>query len=138
MGHSTPRGRVALGVLALAAVLALCSFAKLVLIVLTLAVTMALVLEPLVAGLERLRLPRPAGSALVIVLVSAGVLGLCWVFYGRAEAFLSQLPTYREEIRGTVTRLQERTGKLEKTTREVLQQVDDGRQVVPVKNVDQS
>ena len=124
--------------IALAAVLALCSFAKLVLIVVLVSLIIALVLEPIVALLERLRLPRAGGAALVIALASFATLGLCWLFYGRAEAFLAELPTYREEIRSTVARLEERAGKLEKTTREVLPSPTDGRPVVPVKNVDQS
>jgi predicted PurR-regulated permease PerM len=132
------RQTTALTVLAFAAVLALCSFAKLVLIVLLLAVTVALLFEPVVAWLEGHRVPRAAGSALVIVLVTSSALALGWVFYGRAEAFLSQLPTYRQEIRGAVRSLQERASKLEKTTREVLPQAGDGKQVVPVRNVDQS
>ena len=131
-------GRRAGAVLALAAVLALCSFAKLVLIVLTVALTIALVLEPVVSWLERWKLPRAGGAAVVVVLVTFATLGVCWLFYGRAQAFLAELPTYREEIRSTVQHLEERAGKLEKTTREVLPSPIDGKPVIPVKNVDQS
>src|SRR5438132_13207446 len=130
-------GRHASKLLALAAVLALCSFAKVVLIVLAVSVTIALVLEPIVAWLAR-RVPRAVGAAVVVALGWAGVLALGWVFYGRAQDFLGQLPTYREEIRATVARVEEHAGKLEKTTRDVLPQPTDGKQVVPVKNVDQS
>src|SRR5690348_1695086 len=115
-------GRRALSVLALLGVLALCSYAKLVLIVLVMAVTFALVLEPIVARLASLRLPRPVGAAAVVTLLCAGTLGLCWLFFGRAQAFLAELPTYREEIRSVAQRVQERAGRLEKTTREMLTQ----------------
>jgi predicted PurR-regulated permease PerM len=131
-------GRRAGAVLALAAVLALCSFAKLVLIVLTVSLTIALVLEPIVGWLERVRLPRPVGAGAVVALATFAALGVCWLFYGRAQAFLAQLPTYRDEIRSTVQHLEERAGKLERTTREVLPSPADGKAVIPVKNVDQS
>jgi predicted PurR-regulated permease PerM len=130
--------RHAPSLLALAAVLALCYFGKLVLIILLLSVVFALALEPLVVWLSRAHLPRALGAGMVVALTGVAVLSLCWISYGRAEAFLAQLPSYRNEIRTTVTRLETRAGKLAQTTREVLPEANERTRAVPVKNVDRS
>src|SRR5262249_30254149 len=82
-----------------ALVIAFCWWAKVVLIVAMVSVTMAILLEPLVRALMRLHLPRGIASLLTVLGLLALVYGAAFLFYSRAAAFVSQLPSYSGEIR---------------------------------------
>ena len=84
-----------------------------------LAAFLAILVDPLVAHLERLHIPRYASSAIVVlfgvILVSASL----YVFYDKATSFLDTLPLYTGKIRQAIEpltrrieRVQENAGKL--------------------------
>ena len=66
-------GALAQVILAIAVVLAICYVAKLILITLLVSILFAFMLEPLVNLLEKIRLPRPAGAFLAILVMLAAV-----------------------------------------------------------------
>lgn len=113
-------GSVALVAIALLLVLAVCYVAKLVLVTLLVSVLLSFVLEPLVALLERFRLPRSVGAFLAILLL----IGICYAgsyfFYNRAVSFIQELPKYTAKIRGVTSHLRQKTSQLEQTTKKIL------------------
>ena len=94
-------------------------FASSLCVTLLLAAFLAILVEPLVARLEKLHLPRSASAALVIVLGMILVSATLYVFYDRATAFIDTLPQYAGKIRNAIEpvtkriqRVQENAGKL--------------------------
>jgi predicted PurR-regulated permease PerM len=76
-----------------------------VLIPLALAVLFTFVLAPLVARLERLRVPR-VPAVLVVVLLALGLFGgLGWLVQRQFVATAEQLPTYTDQIRAKLQRM---------------------------------
>src|SRR6266446_937043 len=63
-------------------------------ITLLLAGFLAILVEPLVARLERLRVPRSVAATLVIILGVLLVSATLYVFYNKAAAFMDTLPEY--------------------------------------------
>jgi len=102
------------------AVLALCYFAKLILIVLLLSLLVALILEPVVAWSHRIRIPRIMASLAAVALSAGGCLLLAIFVLGRATAFIEKLPSYSQEIRGAVSRLTAPAESLRRTTESVM------------------
>ena len=121
-------GQVLVAVLA---VLTACYFAKIVLVVLLLSVLLAFILAPLVDLMERVHLPRPLGAILAILLLAAGLGGMTYYGYSQAEGFVGQLPTYKERIQATWTRVQERAERIQKAARDVLPQSSQPQEVPP-------
>lgn len=85
-----------------AAVCAALYFARVLLVPLVLAALIAFLLTPLVARLDRRGVPRVAGVLLVMSLVGAGLGGLGYVVTGQLRGFATDLPMYRENIRGKI------------------------------------
>ena len=94
-------------------------FASSLCITILLAAFLAVLVDPIVGLFEKLRLPRSAAAALVVVfgmiLVGAGL----YIFYDKATSFLDYLPQYTSKIRGAIEpltkqiqRVQENAGKL--------------------------
>lgn len=80
---------------------------------------LAILVEPLVARMERLYLPRYASAALVVVLGMILTAGSLYIFYDKATSFLDTLPQYAGKIRkaiepltAKITKMQENAGKL--------------------------
>ena len=107
-------------VIAIAIVLAICYLAKLVLIVLFVSILIAFMLGPIVESLERLRIPRPVGSAFAILLVLGLLWGFTYFFYNRAVSFAQQLPKYSHAIREKLGKVKQQASVFQQTTREVL------------------
>lgn len=131
-------GSIAQVVVALGIVLAICYLAKLVLVTLLIALLLAFMLEPVVAGLERIRVPRSAGSLLAILLL----LGVAWAgsyfFYNRAVSFVQDLPKYSEKFRGITSHLKQKTTQVEKATENILPKDSKAKNAVPVSVQDTS
>ncbi|WP_109488815.1 AI-2E family transporter [Occallatibacter savannae] len=72
--------------------------AKVLLLPLGIAVLFAFLLAPVVAQLERLRLPRPAAALIVIFGFSALLLVAAWTIFTQIVAIADDLPTYRDNI----------------------------------------
>src|SRR6476619_4961433 len=129
---SIKAGSVAQIVVAVIAVVGLIYLLKLVMVTTLAAMLLAFILEPLVNGLNRLRLPRPAGAlvAVLLMLVLAG--GLSYFFYQRAVDFATDFPKYSGKIRITLARVRTETKKIEDSTRSVIAAPKDGQKAVPV------
>lgn len=72
--------------------------AKVLLLPLGIAVLFAFLLAPVVAQLERLRLPRPAAALIVIFGFSAILVVAAWTIFTQLVAIADDLPTYRDNI----------------------------------------
>jgi predicted PurR-regulated permease PerM len=91
--------------IAIAVLLAICYVAKLVLVTLIVSVLIAFMLEPIVIGLGRLRLPRPAGSFIAVLLALAVAYAVSYWSYDRAASFSEELPNYATKIRSALSYL---------------------------------
>lgn len=120
--------------LSVIAVLVVCYLAKIVLVTLLFSVLIAFTLEPVVRGLERLRLPRPAGSLLAVLLLCGVVWAGSYFFYNRAIDFAHQLPKYSQKIRGKLSSITKQTNDLKQTTQNILPgEAQKNKNAVPVK-----
>lgn len=108
LGSGAAQRLIAAGV-----VLAVCYYAQPVVITFLCSVFCAVLLEPAVSGLTRLRLPRGLAAFLVVLLALALLIWLGGLFYGRAAAFAQELPRYESTIRETVDRVRQRVQNLE-------------------------
>ena len=117
---SIKAGSVAQIVVAVIAVIGLIYLLKFVLITTLISVLLAFVLEPVVSGLARIRVPRAAGALFAVVLLIAVAGGLTSFFYGRAVDFATQLPKYSGKIQSTLADLRAQTRQIEESTRSVI------------------
>ena len=129
---SIKAGSVAQIVVAVIAVVGLIYLLKLVMVTTLTALLLAFILEPLVSGLSRLRLPRPAGALIAVLLTLALAVSLSYFFYQRAVDFATALPQYSGKIRSTLAKLRTETKKIEDSTRSVIAAPKDGPKAVPV------
>jgi len=72
--------------------------AKILLLPLGFAILFAFLLAPVVALLERLRLPRPVAAVLVIFAFAALLLVATWTLFSQLVAIADDLPIYRDNI----------------------------------------
>ena len=120
-------GTVAQIVVASIAVLGLIYLLKLVMITTLSSILLAFILEPLVEVLSRIRVPRPAGALMAVLLLISIALILGYFFYSRAVDFAADLPKYSRKIRETLSRVRYQTNKIEETTRAVVHPELDGK-----------
>jgi predicted PurR-regulated permease PerM len=113
-------GSVAQIVVAVIAVIGLIYLLKLVLVTTLASLLLAFILEPLVGGLTRMRIPRAFGALVAVVLMVGLAVGLIFFFYGRAVDFATQLPKYSGKIRSTFAVLREQTNQIEESTRSMI------------------
>ncbi len=85
---------ITVGVLAIAVLY----LAKVLLLPLAFAILFAFLLAPVVALLERLRLPRPMAALLVILAFAAVLLVATWSLFTQLIVIADDLPTYRDNI----------------------------------------
>jgi len=76
-----------------------------------LAAFLAILVDPLVTRLERLRLPRPFAAGLVLTIGMLLVGSMIYLFYGKASEFVDMLPEYAGKIQ---KQLQPLTKKIQK------------------------
>jgi predicted PurR-regulated permease PerM len=107
-------------VIAIGVVLVFLYVAQKVLITLLMAVLLAVMLEPVVAFLERIRIPRPLGAFLTVAATLAVCYGVASVTYSRASDFVQNLPKYTSEVRRTVLRFRQQAQQIQKTTDQML------------------
>lgn len=119
--HASIRaGSLAQIVVAVVAVLGLAYLLKVVMVTTFSAVLLAFIIDPLVNWLERIRIPRSAGSLIGVVLLLVVALGLSYFFYSRAVDFATELPKYSSKIRDTIGRIRYQTNKIAQSTRSVV------------------
>src|SRR5204862_2007271 len=117
---SIKAGSVAQIVVAMIAVVGLIYLLKLVMVITLSAMLLAFVLEPLVSGLNRLRVPRPAGALLAVVLTLSLAGAFSYFFYQHAVDFATALPKYSGKIHTTLAKMKTETKKIEDSTRSVI------------------
>ncbi len=131
--HASIRaGSIAQVVVAGIAVIGLLYLLKLVMVTTLVAILLAFVLEPLVGWFSRIRLPRPAGALLAVMLLVCVAGNLTFFFYNRAVGFAVQLPQYSEKIRDSLANFRAQTTKIEESTRSVLASPKAGKQPLAV------
>jgi len=125
-------GAVAQVIVGATVILTICYIAKLVLVTLLISILLAFMLEPVVNLLEKVRLPRPAGAFLSILVMLAAVYAGSYFLYGRAMSFVHELPKYSDRIRAHLAHVRQQTSELEKTTQQVLPPEKNGKKPLPV------
>jgi predicted PurR-regulated permease PerM len=110
----------ALPTIAFGVLLAILYFGRVVFITTTISVIIALILEPFVAGLVSLHIPRPLATFLVGVLAA-----LCLYFAGLAafnqlSGLASDVPAFKENLSGFITGVTDRIENLENSTTRLL------------------
>lgn len=115
------------------AVLAICYFAKLVLVTIFTSVLIAYILEPLVRLLKRIHVPRGVGSALAVLLTIALLYGLSYFFFQRAIDFAHELPRMQGKIRQVVGKYQKSAETIRQSTQNVLPESPQDKNAVKVK-----
>jgi predicted PurR-regulated permease PerM len=104
---------VALVIVAATSAVALLYWAREVFIPIVLSVLVAYALEPLVAALIRLHLPRVIASALVIVTLTGGVVYTGYALSDDAIAMVSELPDAAARLRVALRRGRDRPGAIQ-------------------------
>ena len=94
----------ALTVIALGAAMAVLWWAQEVFIPIVLSVLISYALDPLVHGLEKIRIPRSAAAALVVGSLAFGMGYTVWTLSDDAAAVVAQLPEAAQRLRGTIGR----------------------------------
>jgi len=112
--------------IAIAAVLAICYVAKLLMITLLTSILLAFVLSPAVDRLETWRLPRSIGSFFVVAALLAVIYGIVHFSYSQAVSFSQELPKYSRKIRDATVGLRRQAEQLQKTTENVLPRPPEG------------
>jgi predicted PurR-regulated permease PerM len=123
-------------VLALVAVMVVLYFGKSVLVTLMVAILLAFVMEPLVGGLEHIRVPRPLGAFLAVALL----LGICYTatyfLSVKAMDFAHQLPKYSQSIQGVMNKYKQKAEQIQKTTQKIVPGSEDQQNTVKVQQVE--
>lgn len=129
---SIKAGSVAQIVIAIVAVLGLIYIAKVFLVTFLASLLLAFMLEPLVQELEHIRVPRPVGAMVAVLLLSSVAGGLTYFFYSRGVDFANELPRYSTEIRSALSKITKNSKKLEESTHAVMPQMPGEKRAVPV------
>lgn len=129
---SVKAGSVAQIVIAAIAVIGLIYLLKLVMITTLSAVLLAFVLEPLVNGLGRIKIPRTIGALVAVLLLVAVAGALTDFFYSRALDFATEVPKYSGNIRQALAKFREQTNAIEESTRSVMASPKPGKAPVAV------
>lgn len=129
---SMKAGSVAQIVVAAIAVIGLIYLLKVVLVTVLTAMLLAFALEPIVYLLGRIRVPRPLGAMIAVLLLIAVSAASMHFFYSRAVDFATELPKYSNKIRGTISGLRAQTSKIEESTKSVIASPKLNNRPVPV------
>jgi predicted PurR-regulated permease PerM len=96
--HKSPDSSGIRNIAILFAVVVVLYVARDLLIPLAFAVTLSMILAPLVALLQKLRLGRVPAAIVVIVVATASVGGIGWVIFNELVDVANQLPAYQQNI----------------------------------------
>lgn len=118
---SIKAGTIAQIVVAIIATIGLIYLLKLVLVTALAAMLIAYVLEPMVSGLARLRIPRSIGALIVVSATLILVMGVCYLSYNRALEFTEELPRYTTTIREDVGSIRAKVDKIADQARSVVE-----------------
>jgi len=129
---SIQAGVVAQVVIATAAAIGLIYLLKPVFVTVLVATLLAFCLEPIVLALQRVRIPRPAGAAIALLLLLGLSGALIFFFYNRAVDFAEELPRFSEQIRDDLEKFETQAKKIEDSTRSILPAQQGMKQPIPV------
>ena len=119
-------------IVAVAVVLTICYFAKLVLVTLLVSILLAYVLDPVVSFLEEIKIVRPVGAALALLLLGGILYATLYFGYSKGVEFMEQLPKYTSEIKRTLVHFRHQAQKIQESTQQVLPGSEDGKKPVKV------
>ena len=130
---SVKAGTVAQIVVAIIATIGLIYLLKLVLVTTLASILLAYVLEPAVAGLKRLHVPRSVGSLIVVTVMLMLALGLTYFSYNRALDFVEELPRYTGSLRDSLGGIRAKADKLAEQARSVVEPSKARQKPIPVR-----
>jgi predicted PurR-regulated permease PerM len=108
-------------------------YASSICITVVLAGFLAVLFDPVVVKLEKLRLPRGVAAALV-VLVAMGLIGLLGhQFYGRAITFAEELPVYTSKIQQAIEPISRKIQKVQQSAGNLTNDVQPAKKVPEVR-----
>jgi predicted PurR-regulated permease PerM len=108
-------------------------YASSICITVVLAAFLAILFDPLVVKLEKLRLPRGVAAA-VVVLGAMGLIGLLGhELYGRAVTFAEELPVYTSKIQQTLEPISRRIQKVQQGAGNLTNDVQPSKKVPEVR-----
>src|ERR1700682_3458890 len=126
---------VSLKLLAVALVLVFLYFAASVLITLLLAILIAYFLDPIVEGLERMRLPRTLASMITVLFLVGGLGAVGYGLYSRASDFAANWPKYSGTLRKAVNSVETKLNGFERQVSESETSSQPSQQKGPSKTV---
>jgi predicted PurR-regulated permease PerM len=132
LARRASRISASLVIIAGVAVLAVCYVAETLLVTVMVSILLAFILEPVVSGLVRIRLPRSIAALLAILLLLGVAYGLSYFFYNRALDFARQLPKYSRDIRGMVSHVVQKKNQLQQAGEKVLPPDAKSKEAMPV------
>ena len=130
---SIKAGTIAQIVVAFIAIIGLIYLLKLVLVTTLASILLAYVLEPAVAGLMRLRIPRPIGALITVSAALFLALGVTYFSYNRALDFIHELPRYSTGLRNTLGSIRSKADQLADQARSVVEPPKAHQKPVPVR-----
>jgi predicted PurR-regulated permease PerM len=102
----TSAAAASLRIIAVATVFACLYVASSLVISLICGIFIAIILEPGVTMMERLRVPRWVGSLVMVVATLAVMYLVIYLIYGRAAAFMADLPNYATRLKNIIAQVQ--------------------------------
>jgi predicted PurR-regulated permease PerM len=103
-------------VIATAVVLTIIYLAEAPLAVLFVSAILAFMLDPLVAGIEKLRLGRSLSALFAVLVLLTCLYGIFYLSYSQAVSFFQDLPKYSGEIRNSIAHMREKVQTIQKST----------------------
>jgi predicted PurR-regulated permease PerM len=110
----------ALPTIAFGALIAILYFGRVVFVTTIISVIMALILEPFVAILARLRIPRPLATLMVGAIAALGLYFAGLAAYNQLSGLASDVPAFKDNLTGFITGVTDRIQNLENTTSRLL------------------
>jgi predicted PurR-regulated permease PerM len=110
-----------LTLLAIGAVIAFLWLARELLVPTALGILLALTVHPLVAALERRRVPRSVAAVVGTLVATAVVVGIGAILYDRISDFADELPGYEDRFRQAAAEVRRHVGHLQRQTEQVVQ-----------------
>jgi predicted PurR-regulated permease PerM len=108
-------------------------YASSICITVVLAAFLAILFDPVVVRLEKLRLPRGVAAA-IVVLAGMGLIGLlCHELYGRAMGFAEELPAYTSKIQQTLEPIGRKIQKVQQSAGSLTNDVPPAKKVSEVR-----
>ena len=127
------KGTISQITLTILAVLAICYFAKLVLVTIFASILITFILAPVARLFETIKIPRAVSSAIAVLLLLGMLYGLTYFFYQRAVNFADQLPKISGEIRNVVAKYQKNTQQIRQSAQKIVPPSQEEQHAVPVK-----